>query len=299
MLGAQVRREFSEVHMGLAVRIVLHARDDAAARVAARHAFARIAALDAALSDYRVDSEVRRLQERPGAWVRVSPELFAVLARAVAVARESGGAFDPTVGPLVTLWRDARRTGRLPDRAARDSARALVDWRRIQLDPARRRVRLAMTGMRLDLGAVAKGYVLQSARDILRQHGVRSALIEAGGDIVVGAPPPGRRGWHVEVPGAGPALAARAAALSHSAIATSGPSAQFVEVGGVRYSHVVDPRTGLGSTAGLASTVIAPDAATADALATALTLLGADDRRALLRRHPEVRAEVRPSPVPP
>jgi thiamine biosynthesis lipoprotein len=299
MLGAQVRREFSEVHMGLAVRIVLHARDDASARAAARRAFARVAALDAALSDYRVDSEVRRLQQRPGAWVPASRELFAVVEHAVTVARESGGAFDPTVGPLVALWRDARRTGPAARRA------------RARLGPGPRR--LAADRARLRPAAGSPRRAGDAARPRRHSEGLRPAIGARGPPAArraQRAPRGGRRhrgrrpaarppGWHVEVPGAGPALAARAAALSHAALATSGPSEQFVEAGGVRYSHVVDPRTGLGSTTGLVATVIAPDAATADALATALTLLDVDGGRALLSRHPGVLADVRASPARP
>jgi thiamine biosynthesis lipoprotein len=273
-LAAQVRHEYSEVHMGMAVRIVLHAPDDRAARAGARAAFDRIATLERILTDYRPQSELRRLQERTRQWVPVSAELFAVLDRALDLARATDGAFDPTVGPLVGLWRAARTSGRLPGPAPLDSARALVGWRHLALDTTRRAARLALPGMRLDLGAVAKGFILQDALRVLRERGLRSALLEAGGDIVVGDAPPGRDGWRIETPGADHAFAARAAALVNAALATSGPAAQFVEIEGVRYSHVVDPRTGLGLTNGITARVIAPDAATADALATAFSVLG-------------------------
>src|SRR2546430_7466813 len=118
----EVRREFAELHMGVAVRIELYAPADAAARVAARAAYTRIAELEDVMSDYRPQSEVRRLAEQPGIAVPVSEPLFAVLTRALALARQSDGAFDITVGPFVALWRSARRTGRLPNRAQLDSA---------------------------------------------------------------------------------------------------------------------------------------------------------------------------------
>ena len=300
-LGAQqqqpalVRREFAELHMGVSARVVLYAPDDTTARAAARAAFARMAALEDVMSDYRPASELRRLERHPaGAWVPVSAELYAVLARALEVARASGGAFDPTVGPLVALWREARRGRRLPDRAALDSARALVGWERLSLDSARRAVRLGRAGMRLDLGGIAKGYILQAALDALRERGVTRALLEAGGDIVAGDAPPGQPGWRVSAPSAHGAVAERAARLANAAIATSGPAEQFVELAGVRYSHVVDPRTGLGLTNGATATVVAPDGATADALATALTALDAGRRGALLARFPAVMASVRP-----
>lgn len=292
-LDAQRRHDFTEVHLGVPVRVVLYAADDATARAAARAAFARIAALEDKMSDYRPASEVRRLEARPGAWVAVSVELYAVLARAVEVAATSEGGFDPTAGPVVALWREVRRTGRLPSAAALDSARALVGWRRLELDEGRQAVRLAAPGMRLDLGGIAKGFILDAALAELRAHGVTSALLEAGGDIVVGDPPPGKAGWRVDVPGAEAALAARAAALVRAAIATSGPTEQFVEIAGTRYSHVVDPRTGWALADGAAATVIAPDGATADALATALTVLDTGGRARLLARYPGVIAGVR------
>jgi thiamine biosynthesis lipoprotein len=288
-----VRREYAEVHMGVATRLVLYAPDDRRARAAARAAFDRIARLEDVMSDWRAESELRRLERRPGVWVPVSRPLFAVLARAVDVARASGGAFDPTVGPLVALWREARRSRRLPAAAALDSARALVGWRRLALDPRRRRVRLAAPGMRLDLGGVAKGYILQDALGTLRTHGVTRALVEAGGDVVAGDAPPNAAGWRVEAPGADAAVGGRAAALVRAAVSTSGPTAQFVEIGGTRYSHVVDPRTGLGLRHARTATVVAPDGATADALSTALTIVDPADVPRVLARCPGARASVR------
>ncbi|MGH7449570.1 MAG: FAD:protein FMN transferase, partial [Longimicrobiales bacterium] len=238
-LHAQQRHEFSEVHMGMPVRIVLYARDTATARAAARAAYARIAQLENQMSDYRADSEVRRLERRPGAWVTLTPELFAVLETALRVARASHGAFDPTVGPLSALWREARRRGALPQPVAIDSARARTGWKKITLDRARRAASLAPSGVHLDLGGIAKGFILQDALAVLRSHGIARALLEAGGDIVVGDPPPGRTGWRVETPRADSAVAARAAALENAAVATSGPTAQFVMIDGIRYSHVV------------------------------------------------------------
>lgn len=277
--------------MGMPVRIVLYA-DDTMARNAARAAFDRIAALEDVMSDYRSASEVRRLEARAGAWVEVSEPLFDVLARAKQIAHATGGAFDPTVAPVISLWREARRTGRLPDEAALDSARALVDWQKLELDTERRAVRLARAGMRLDLGGIAKGYILHAAFETLRRHGVARVLLEAGGDIVAGGAPPGRQGWRVEVAGADSAFTRRAGTLTHAALATSGPTRQYVEIDGVRYSHVVDPRTGRALTRDYLTHVIAPDAATADALATALGVLGPDHLDALLDRFPGTQARV-------
>ncbi|MSO51727.1 MAG: FAD:protein FMN transferase [Acidobacteria bacterium] len=290
--------------MGMPVRIVLYAGDEAAAVRAATAAFARIAALDAVMSDYRPDSEIRNLSRLSPAPIIVSPDVFRVVARAIAIARDTDGAFDPTVAPLVALWRDARTTGRLPARAAVDAARALTGWRRVELDAARSSIRLPDPGMRIDLGGIAKGYILQAALTTLRGAGHGAALVEAGGDIVAGDAPPVQAGWRIAVAGdsgnelggdirANASYLARATfaseLISNAALATSGPAAQFVEIDGVRYSHVVDPRTGWALTSSVTAHVIAPDGATADALATAATVAGARGLDAIRARFPGAR----------
>ena len=273
--------------MGLPVRLVLHARDRQTAEPAARAAFARIASLDRMMSDYRPDSELRRIDSHAGTFVPVSAELLTVVTRALEISRASNGAFDPTVAPLVALWRESRTTRQLPQPSRLAAARALVGWQQVEIDAGRSAVRLTRPGMRLDLGGVAKGYILQEAVRTLREQGVIRALVAAGGDIVVGDAPPGRAGWEVEAPGSDPAFAARASRLTNAALATSGSSEQFVEINGIRYSHIVDPRTGLGVTTSRGAQVIADDAALADALATALTILSDEDGKALQARFPE------------
>jgi thiamine biosynthesis lipoprotein len=279
--------------MGMPVRIRLYAPTATIATSATAGAFARIATLDRMLSDYRDDSEIQRLARQASAWQFVSPELFAVLSRALEVARASDGAFDPTVGPVVALWRDARRAGRLPSASALEAARQHVGWNLVQLDATRRAVRLAGAGVRLDLGGVAKGFILQDALAALERAGISRALIEAGGDIVVGDPPPGRAGWRIDVEGADAAFAERASRLVRAALATSGPAAQFVEIDGVRYSHVVDPRSGYALTRNITAHVIAPDAATADALATALTVVDPKEVATVLAHFPTAYASLR------
>lgn len=272
----------------MAVTLVLHAPDETAARQAARAGFDRIAELESVLSDYRTESEVRQLGRRaerePGGWIPISADLRRVLVVAHNVAAASDGAFDPTIGPLVTLWRESRRSRRLPDPASRDSARGLVGWRMLEVDTIGNQVRLARPGMRLDLGGIAKGYILSEALATLRTFGATSALIEAGGDLALGAAPPGRRGWRIEIGGA------PWEPLADVAVATSGTGEQWVEIGGVRYAHLVDPRTGLGLTAARQVTVIGPDPMTADALATAFSVLGPERSTALAEAFPTYRA---------
>jgi thiamine biosynthesis lipoprotein len=285
--------------MGMPVRVVLYAADEAAARGAATSAFRRIAELDRAMSDYHSDSEISDIARRAPAPVPVSPDVFRAVSRAIDIARDTDGAFDPTVAPLVALWRDARATGRLPSRAAVDHARALTGWRGVELDAARQTIRLTTPGMRLDLGGVAKGYILQAALETLGGLGIRAAMLEAGGDIVAGAAPPGTDGWRIETSevvlpvGTQNDLRGRFRVIEDAALATSGPSAQFVEIDGVRYSHVVDPRTGWALTTGVTAHVIAGDAALADALATAATVVGTAGLERLRARFPQARIDLR------
>jgi thiamine biosynthesis lipoprotein len=194
----QTRFEFSEPHMGTLFRIVLYAPDASAATQAARAAFDRIAALDDIMSDYRASSELMRLcQQADGPPVKVSDDLFRVLAAAQDVAKRSGGAFDVTVGPVVRLWRGARRSRRLPDPERLAQAVKLVGYEEIRLDPAAQTVQLLERGMLLDLGGIAKGYAADAALDVLRQYGITRALVAGGGDIAAGDPPPAQEGWRI------------------------------------------------------------------------------------------------------
>lgn len=266
--------------MGVQVRLVVYAPDEATARRACTAAFARVAALEQILSDWRPDSELMRLCRKAGGPpMRVSRELCFVLGRAQQLSQRSGGAFDVSVGPYVALWRQARKSGRFPSAQELKSARSRVGWQKIRLDVKARRVRLTVSGMRLDLGGIAKGYAGDEALHVLKQHGITRALFEAGGDIVAGAAPPHRAGWVVRAPAAetdvatGPAT--RTLALANTAISTSGDWNQYVIFNGRRYSHVVDPRTGVGLTSRFAATIVARDGITSDGLSTAASVLGA------------------------
>ncbi len=283
------RFEAVETHMGSSFKIILYSPDEATASRALRVGFARITALDLALSDYNPESELMRLCDRAGGpAVAVGDDLFDVLSRSIAMAERSGGAFDPTIAPVVRLWRRARRDRKLPDPETLARARSLVGYRKVTLDAARKTVRLD-AGVKLDLGGIAKGYASQEAVRAIHREGVTRALVAGAGDIAVGEPPPGASGWSVAVatldePGAG--RSERTLLLRNAAVSTSGDSEQFVEIGGVRYSHVVDPKTGVGLTERCSVTVVAPDGATADALDTAASILGPDRGLKLVASEP-------------
>src|SRR5438270_6922919 len=153
------RFTFSEPHMGTMFNIILYAPDEALAKKSAKEAFARIEELNAIMSDYKADSELMKLCKKAGKGpVPVSVDLFKVLETAQMIARLSDGAFDVSISPVVRLWRKARRTRVLPSKEEINKALALVDWRKMRLDPNRHTVELLLAGMLLDLGGIAKGY---------------------------------------------------------------------------------------------------------------------------------------------
>jgi thiamine biosynthesis lipoprotein len=269
------RFTFTEPHMGTRFRIVLYAADESSAREAARAAFSRVAALDDCMSDYKPDSELMRLCAKAGGDpVPVSPELFTVLTKAQQVAEKSDGAFDVTVGPVVRLWRLARRTQRLPDADKLAKARALVGYRNVRLDPANHTVQLLKPGMQLDLGGIAKGYAADEALAVLKKHGITSALVAAGGDIAVSGPPTGKDDWDIAIAPLDRDEPAPHLLLHDAAVSTSGDAEQYVEIGGVRYSHIVDPRTGIGLTGRSEVTVVAKHGIDSDSLTKVAAVLG-------------------------
>lgn len=278
--------------MGVQVTITVYAPDQATAERACAAAFERIAEIEQVASDYRPDSELMRLCAQAGGKpVRVSEELFTLLKRAQELSRRTDGAFDVTVGPFVQLWRRARRTGQFPTEQELQEAKGRVGYEKMVIDDAKRTVQLLVQGMRLDLGGIAKGYALDCALKVLQQHGIRHALLEAGGDIVADLAPPGTAGWRIRIENASPQR--QWVYLALGAISSSGDTEQYVEYQGKRYSHIVDPRTGWGLTTRVAATVIARDGITSDSLATALCVLGKDAGMKLIRAIPGARAYIR------
>ena len=282
---AVARFEFSETHMGTRFRIVVYSNTARAANLASSAAFERIGKLDAIMSDYRTTSELMVLCKRPsGTKVTVSEDLFRVLGTAQDLSARSEGAFDVTVGTVVRLWRRARRTGELPDRQEIVRALDSSGYTRLSLDRASRSVSLEKSGMLLDLGGIAKGYAADEAMKVLKRHGIRRALVAAGGDIVVSSPPPGARGWLI---GIAPLESTeqqptRYLWLRDRAVSTSGDAHQYVEIAGVRYSHIVDPRTGLALTGHRSVTVVANSCTTSDGLSTAASVLGPSEGSRLI-----------------
>lgn len=292
--GTLQRFTYTEYHMGVDARIVVYAKDKTTAENACAAAFARMAELDALMSDYRPDSELMRLCDKAGGPpVRVSPELFKVLKVAEEISSRSDGTFDVTVGPLVKLWRAARKSHVLPDGAEIEKARKLVGWRHVKLDERAQTVRLEIPGMRLDFGGIAKGYADDEAQAVLRKFGIKHALVEMGGDIVVTDAPPGTPGWTIRVPNAGDDHGPADVTFANRAISTSGDTEQFVVIGGKRYSHVVDPRTGWALTSRAQATVVSDLGLYSDPLSKCMTILDHEARVKLLKSYKNTTSYIR------
>jgi thiamine biosynthesis lipoprotein len=274
------RYEYERPEMGVPFRIVLYAPDKAQADEGAEAAFHRVQELNDIMSDYDADSELSKLSRTSGQGreVPVSPDLWAVLQGAQAMAERSDGAFDITVGPCVNLWRRARRQGQLPDPERLAQARKAVGYRLVRLNSKARAAELLAPGMRLDLGGIAKGYAVDQALQTLKGRGLGRALIEGGGDVMVGDPPPGKPAWRIELAPLDVANAppGRFLLLKNAAISTSSDLYQRLEIEGKRYSHIVDPRTGIGLTNHSLVNVIAPRGMTADSLTKVVSVLGPD-----------------------
>jgi len=282
------------VHMGVEFEVLVYAPDEAAATQAIDKALARIAELDQKLSDYELDSELSKLSATsarrdtsPPPAVKVSDDLWTVLAKSQELARLSGGAFDITIGPLTKLWRRARRWKEPPEAKALASARQSVGYTFLKLDPANHTAQLLKPNMRLDLGGIAKGYAADEAVKTVKSCGISTVLVRASGDIATAEPPPGEQGWQVGIAPLNPDdPPKRFVALADHAISTSGDSRQHLVVNGRRYSHIIDPRSGecLGSRSSVS--VIAPRGILADALATAASVLGPDAALELVQKFP-------------
>lgn len=285
------RFEYRQLQMGTEFRIVLYATDQLQAREASRAAFDRIERLEDIMSDYRAESELlaacRVAEARPKV---LSSELFHVLQLSQRLSIQTRGAFDITIKPLIELWKLAHQEGRLPRQDEIDSTRNIVGFRKLLLNPRTRSLRFRVEGVQLDLGAVGKGFAADEALKRLAEMGFARAMIDAGGDLRLGQRPPGQPGWRIRLnDGVNWPLQFT---LSETAVASSSGTLRWVEIDGMKYSHILDPRTGWPVTHGGVATVIAPSAATADALATALSVLEVQAGLAIIDRMDRVEALV-------
>ena len=283
-LSASERFVFEEPHIGTLVRIILYAPSQDVAERAAGEAFDSFRRVNSIMNTYDRDSELSQLCATRG-WIRVSDDLFTVLQAARHYNAISDGAFDVTVGPMVRLWRRSFRQRELPTERRIEEAKQLVGNHLWEMDKCTKSVRLLKEGMVFDLSAIAKGYAVDRAFEIIQRHGITSVLVDAGGDFSIGAAPPNTEGWRI-------AKNDETVLMQNTAMATSGGQFQYVDIDGVRYLHIVDPKTGLGMTSAKTVHIIAPTAMEADALATAVFVLGRERGKALIATLPKVSVEM-------
>ena len=287
--GAAEKFSFERPLMGTKFSVVCYAESREVAEKAAAAAFLNAEEVNQVASDYLPESELSLLASRPvGKPIPISPLLYGLLDFSRRLAEATKGAFDPTLGPLTKLWRETRANRTLPDAEKLKAARASVGWQYFTLDPKSRTITLHRANMAFDLGGVAKGYAADLMLEALAEAGISQALITAGGDIRLGAAPPGREGWNVAIKTFDLSGNDEILTLSNAAVSTSGDLHQSVEIDGVKYSHILDPTTGLGLTRRIAASVIADNAKLSDALATAACVLGPDGSETL-RKMPRVR----------
>ncbi|WP_158267519.1 FAD:protein FMN transferase [Adhaeribacter arboris] len=290
------RYEYSHPQMGTIFRIVLYARSVPQAQAAAQAAFNRVDQLNQIMSDYIPDSELNQLSASAGTGkeVKLSPDLWQVLQISQEVARKTQGAFDVTVGPLVQLWRRSRRQQQLPSPEVLAKAKAATGYQHLHLNKKNQTAKLLVSGMQLDLGAIGKGYAVDEAMEVLRQKGIKIALVDGGGNIRVSKAPPGTKGWVLDLSISNETdhIGGKQIYLKHGGVATSGDLYQFVELNGLRYSHIINPFTGLGLTDQRRVTIVAKNGTNADWLSTALSVLPIKQALTLANRTPKAGAAI-------
>jgi thiamine biosynthesis lipoprotein len=282
--------------MGTFAQITAVAVDTNTASLAIEAAFEQLRLVDNLMSDYKSDSELSRVnREAFDEPVAVSPLTFEVLQRSLAFSKTSNGAFDITVGPLVDLWHKANDTNMMPTSEELSVAKAKVGYEKLILDSNTHTVRFAVKGMRLDLGAIAKGYAVDFAVEAMKKAGAKGGLVEAGGELkCFGMPSQNKKEWIIGIQD--PAAVSYAPVggeaslklkLTNAAVATSASYYRYTAVAGRHITHIIDPNTGLGANKLSSVTVIAPNAADADALGTAVSVLGIQRGKALVESYPD------------
>jgi thiamine biosynthesis lipoprotein len=288
--------ELSRRAMACDFEISLNAGQHSRAPEAAVAALDLIDQLEAQLTVYRANSEISQINRRAAfETVPVELHLHGLLQQARELSEQTGGAFDITAGPLVKLWGQCRKEGRLPAADEIDRIRERVNWRHVELDGRQSTVRFCREGVEINLGAIGKGYALDRASRVLRDsgvevflfHGGRSSLIAFGSRAGAGE----GGGWRVAIRHPlRPDRPIGEVRLIDRGMGTSGSGTQFFTHRGKRYGHILDPRSGWPVEGMLSTTVLAPTAADADALSTAFYVMGVEPSLEHCRKHPEVSA---------
>lgn len=294
-IGQYKKYNFQQPKMGSPFNIILYAEDSIRAAHAAQQAFQLVDTLNQVYSDYLPNSELNQLCSTAGSgnWVTVSPVLYSILVSAKAAGNESKGSFDITLSPVIRIWRNARRLKMLPSKESIGLAMQKVGYQLIDIDTLHKMVRLTKPGMQLDLGGIAKGETAQRVSNRLTALGFPFALIDAGGDIVAGSTPANIPGWKIAINlPESEELMDRQLLMTNAAVTTSGDLYQYLEVDGVRYSHIINPATGWAVTNNRNVTVIAPQGIHADWLTKACTILPIKKALKLVAKYPGAQVQI-------
>ena len=273
-IHAQGRFEYTHQQMGTQIRLVFYTTNNDKADSVAFLAFNRIDALNKKLSDYLDNSELNVLANQVQKEVVVSDDLYRVLKKANEVSEATNGAFDISAGPLIRLWRNTRKTKILPTASDLVEAKQKVGYTYIKF-PKKNVVLLNTNAMQLDLGGIGKGFTADEVIKVLELNGVTSALVDMGGDIRVSNPPPGKEHWVLAFSyynEEGKEVNMKIG-LKDAAVATSGDMYQYVEIEGEKYSHIINPQTGMALNNRIQVTAIAKNATMADAYASAYSVM--------------------------
>ncbi len=254
--------------MGTTARIVAYTTDLQKGENAIKAAFDRADEISFICSDYNPESELMRLCRGPvNEPIPVSSTLATVLTHARSIAETTEGTFDPTLGGFTKLWRRSKRRNALPDPSLLEKARNAAGWTKFDVFLEEQTVIVKDENLLFDLGGIAKGYAADEMLRVIKAHGISSAMVAIAGDVRLGSPPPGRSGWAVGIRTLG-ADVEQIIHVANCAVSTSGDIERYVDIEGTRYSHIIDPETGIGLTRRIAATVVAPTAVQSDPLAT-------------------------------
>ncbi len=293
---AWVHYRGSHVSMASTYTIDLYGTDGDSLPLVAEIAFDEVDRIDRLMSVYKRDSATSFINRRAGRQpVVVEPELFDFLQRCLAFSRQSEGAFDVTVQPLMSVWGFFGGEGRVPGANELRSALQRVGYRKLSLDPGQRTIRFQRDGMALDLGGIAKGYAVDRVVSLLREHRIERALVSAGGSTLFAlGTPPRKKAWRVKIRDPifprDPQKSALTISLKNQCLSVSGSYENSFTVGGVTYSHIMDPKKGRPVVGLLSVVVVAGSGMEGDALDNALFVLGPEKAESYLKRHPAVQA---------
>jgi len=280
------RFRFTQNKMGSSFSLVFYHTDSIEAIAIAEECFSIVDSLNDIFSDYSSASEVGRLAQQPAGSYKVSGELFSMILQSKKAWEKSNETFDITIGTLTHLWRKMRKENKFPNDAEVKKARLSTGFKNVVINEQEKNIFLKKEGIRFDFGGIVKGYAAQEMIDHLKRKNINIALADAGGDIAMSDPPPGKQGWSIGInlPEQESETWSKKLRLKNCAVATSGDVYNFISHNGKKYSHIIDPRTGYGVTWQRNVTVIAKDGATADWLATACSILSIKQALALAKK---------------